>query len=60
MDENDKINYDSNIRIENAFTVEYFKRLGFEWADIGIEVWENMDYFKKIGAFKCNEKSDMQ
>ena len=50
MDENDKLNYDSNIRIENDFTVQYLKSLGFEWADIGIEYLRKyMDYFKKIG-----------
>ena len=50
MDEDDKLNYDSNIRIENDFTVQYLKSLGFEWADIGIEYLRKyMDYFKKIG-----------
>ena len=50
MDEDDKLNYDSNIRIENDFTVQYLKSLGFEWADIGIEYLRKyMDYFRKIG-----------
>ncbi len=50
MDEDDKLNYDSNIRIENDFTVQYLKSLGFEWADIGIEYLRKyMDYFKEIG-----------
>jgi len=30
MDENGHLNYDSNIRIENDFTVQYLKMLGFE------------------------------
>lgn len=50
MDEDDMLNYDSNIRIENDFTVQYLKSLGIEWADIGIEYLRKyMDYFRKIG-----------
>lgn len=50
MDENDQLNYDSNIRIENDFTVQYLKTLGFEWSDIGIEYLRKyVEYFKKIG-----------
>ena len=30
MDENDRLNYDSKIRIENDFPVQYLKMLGFE------------------------------
>ena len=51
MDEDDKLNYDSNIRIENDFTVEYLKRLGFEWSDIDIEYLRKyVEYFKRIGV----------
>ena len=50
MDENDQLNYDSNIRIENDFTVEYLRNLGFEWADIDIEYLRKyVEYFRKIG-----------
>ena len=50
MDENDKLNYDSNIHIENDFTVEYLRKLGFEWSDIGLEYMRKyLDYFKQIG-----------
>lgn len=50
MDENDQLNYDSNIRIENDFTVQYLKMLGFEWSDIGSEYLRKyVEYFKKIG-----------
>ena len=53
MDENDQLNYDSNIRIENDFTVQYLKMLGFEWSDIGIEYLRKyVEYFKKIGYFR--------
>jgi len=50
MDENDQLNYDSNIRIENDFTVQYLKSLGFEWADIDYEyICKYIAYFRKIG-----------
>ena len=53
MDENDQLNYDSNIRIENDFTVQYLKQLGFEWSDIGIDYLRKyVEYFKKIGYLK--------
>ena len=49
MDEDDKLNYDSNIRIENDFTVQYLKMLGFEWSDIDIEYLKKyVEYFKEI------------
>jgi len=50
MDENDQLSYDSNIRIENDFTVQYLKSLGFEWADIGMDYLRKyLAHFKKIG-----------
>ncbi|MBE6749441.1 MAG: amino acid adenylation domain-containing protein [Ruminococcaceae bacterium] len=50
MDENDQLNYDSNIRIENDFTVEYLKSLGFEWSEIDFEYMRKyVEYFKNIG-----------
>ena len=53
MDENDQLNYDSNIRIENDFTVEYLKSLGFEWTDIDLEYMKKyVEYFKEIGYLK--------
>lgn len=52
IDENDQLNYDSNIRIENDFTVQYLSRLGFEWSNIGIDYLRKyVEYFKKIGYF---------
>lgn len=51
MDEDDKLNYDSNIRIENDFTVQYLKMLGFEWSDIDVAYLRKyVEYFKEI---KC-------
>lgn len=53
MDENDQLSYDSNIRIENDFTVQYLKSLGFEWADIGMDYLRKyVEYFKKIGYLR--------
>lgn len=50
MDADDWLNYDSKIRIENDFTVEYLRRLGFEWPEIGLEYLRNyVNYFRKIG-----------
>lgn len=50
MDEQGQLNYDSNIRIENDFTVEYLKRLGFEWSEPGIDYLRKyLSYFKNIG-----------
>ena len=50
MDEDDKLNYDSNIRIENDFTVEYLRKLGFEWSDIDFEyIKKYIEYFREIG-----------
>lgn len=48
-----QINYDSDICIENDFTVQYLKSLGFEWADIDIDYLSKyVEYFKKIGVLK--------
>lgn len=53
LDENDKLNYDSNIHIENYYTVAYLKLLGFEWPRIDMEYLQKyVYYFKKIGFFK--------
>ena len=53
MDEEDKLNYDSKIYIKNDFTVEYLKRLGFEWSDIGFEYVKGyIEYFREIGYFE--------
>ena len=53
LDVNDRLNYDSNIRIENDFTSQYLRRLGFEWSDIGLEYFRKyVQYFKKIGYLK--------
>lgn len=51
FNEASQINYNSNILIENDFTVEYLKCLGFEWSDIDIEYLRKyIEYFRKIGV----------
>lgn len=55
MDENEQLNYDGNIRIENDFTVQYLKNLGFEWSDIGLDYLQKyIKYFRKNWAFEVN------
>lgn len=49
MDNDDRLNYNRNIRIENDFAVEYLQNLGFDWSDIGIEYIEKyINYFRGI------------
>ena len=58
MDEQDQLNYDSNIRIKNAYTEEYLRRLGFAWGEIGLEYLRKYtEYFGKIGYLEvhCEE-----
>lgn len=52
LDQNDQIQYDSNIRIENSFTVQYLQRLGFEWPEIDYAYIEGyLQYFTQLGYF---------
>ncbi len=56
LDEHDRLNYDSNIRIENRFTEEYLWRLGFTWGEIGLEYLRKYTtYFEKIGYWRIKE-----
>ena len=53
MDENGKLNYDSNIHIQNEFTISYLKQLGFEWTKIDYEYIKGyLEYFQKIHYFE--------
>ena len=46
---NEQLNYDSKIRIENDFMVEFLKRLGFKGSNIGYEYLRKYTkYFRKI------------
>ncbi len=45
-----KLDYSSKIVLDNDFSVEYLKQLGFEWSDIDFEyIKRYIEYFKKIG-----------
>lgn len=53
LDQDDRLNYDSNIHIENRFTEEYLRRLGFTWREIGLEYLQKYTaYFEKIGYWR--------
>lgn len=53
LDENYRLQYDSNIRINNDFTIQYLKDLGFEWPDIDYAYVKGyLDYFEQIGYFR--------
>ena len=50
MDEQGRLVYDSNIRIENDFTLWFLKKVGFEWNETDMEYISGyIDYFRKIG-----------
>lgn len=50
MDEQGRLVYDSNIRIENEFTLWFLKKVGFEWNETDMEYIKGyIDYFRKIG-----------
>ena len=50
MDEQGRLVYDSNIRIENDFTLCFLKKVGFEWDKTDMEYINGyIDYFRKIG-----------
>lgn len=50
MDEDGNLNYDTKIRVENEFTVEYLRNLGFKWSNIDFDYIKGyIDYFKNIG-----------
>lgn len=50
MDEDGKLVYDSNISLVNDFTVDFLKRVGFEWKQTDAEyIGKYIDYFRKLG-----------
>ena len=50
MDEQGRLVYDSNIRIENKFTLWFLRKVGFEWNETDIKYISGyIDYFRKIG-----------
>jgi hypothetical protein len=53
LDDDGKLAYDSNIHIQNDFTLSYLKQLGFEWSEIDYEYVKGyLDYFREIGYLK--------
>lgn len=55
MDSNGKINYETNIHIENAFTLSYLKQLGFEWPKIDYAYVKGyLEYFIGLGYLEMD------
>lgn len=53
LDQDDKLQYESNIHIENAFTVQYLRSIGFEWPEIDCPYVEGyLRYFTQLGYFE--------
>ncbi len=53
MDQEGNINYETNIFIQNDFTIRYLKQLGFEWTKIDYEYVKGyIEYFKQKGFLK--------
>ena len=53
LDENGQLVYDSNIRIENDFTVWFLKQVGFEWNETDMEYIKGyIEYFRSIGYLR--------
>lgn len=50
MDENGRLVYDSNIKLLNDFTVDFLKKVGFEWKKTDEDyIGRYIDYFRKLG-----------
>ena len=50
LDEQGNLNYETNIHIQNDFTVAYLKQLGFKWTKIDFEYVKGyIEYFKNLG-----------
>lgn len=53
LDRDGKLVYDSNIHIENAFTLEYLRCFGFSWTEIDREYLVGyLEYFRMLGDGK--------
>jgi len=58
LDANDQLAYDSRIHIENQFTEEYLRFLGFTWTDLEVEYLRKyMGYLQKIGYMKRGKEN---
>lgn len=50
LNQEDLLQYDSNIRIENSFTVQYLRSIGFVWPEIDYAYIEGyLRYFEQLG-----------
>ncbi len=50
MDEQERLMYDSNIRIKNEFTLWFLKKTGFAWNETDLDYIKGyIDYFRSIG-----------
>ncbi len=56
LNQDDLLQYDSNIRIENSFTVQYLRSIGFEWPEIDYTYVKGyLDYFEQLGYWEGAE-----
>jgi hypothetical protein len=59
MDDNGKLNYETNIHIQNDFTIAYLKQLGFEWTKIDYEYVKGyVEYFRNLGYLEVGGNED--
>ena len=53
IDLNGNLHFERNVVVENKMTIDYLRRLGFEWSNLGVDyVKKCLDYFKKINCIK--------
>lgn len=50
LDENNRLNYNTNVKVRSDYTKKYLKQIGFEWKDINENYLINyIKYLRKIG-----------
>lgn len=50
LNQDDMLQFDSNIHIENGFTVQYLRSIGFKWPEIDYAyIADYLRYFEKLG-----------
>ncbi|MGN0376829.1 MAG: amino acid adenylation domain-containing protein [Suilimivivens sp.] len=59
MNQEERLNYETNIHIKNDFTLSYLKQLGFAWTKIDFEYVKGyIDYFSKLGYLEVDAHED--
>lgn len=59
MNQEGRLNYETNIHIKNDFTLSYLKQLGFAWTKIDFEYVKGyIDYFTKLGYLEVDSHED--